>query len=111
MVQLGIRTEILSSETLWMCTTCFTCNDRCPQGVEVASIIRVLLNMAVKKGILLSNYKELASNMLKTGYTYRFTKARLRRRTQAKLPTLPKPNLKDIAKLAKITDFSETIES
>ncbi len=50
MAQLGLKNRVLNSDTLWLCAACFTCTDRCPQDVEVASVIRVLRNLAAEKG-------------------------------------------------------------
>jgi len=111
MTQLGMRSRVLSSETLWLCAACFTCTDRCPQGVEVASVLRVLRNLAVKDGFLPAAYRGLASNVLATGYAYEITKLRLSKRKEFGLPPLPKVNLKDISKLAEITGFSKIIET
>jgi len=109
MTQLGMRSRVLSSETLWLCAACFTCTDRCPQGVEVASVLRVLRNLAVKEGFSPAAYKGLASNVLGTGYAYEITKPRLRKREELGLPPLPNANLKDVAKLAGVTGFSKVI--
>ena len=49
MVQLGLKDKLLSDVALWLCTTCYTCIDNCPQGVEVASIVRILRNLSVKE--------------------------------------------------------------
>ncbi|MEM2673750.1 MAG: 4Fe-4S dicluster domain-containing protein, partial [Candidatus Bathyarchaeia archaeon] len=38
MAQLGLKDKVLNSDFLWLCASCFTCTDRCPQGVEVASV-------------------------------------------------------------------------
>jgi len=51
MAQLGLRDRVLKSDTLWLCAACFTCTDRCPQDVEVASVIRVLRNLAGKTAV------------------------------------------------------------
>ena len=111
MTQLGMKSRVLSSETLWLCAACFTCTDRCPQGVEVASVLRVLRNLAVKEGFVPAVYKGLASNVLGTGYAYEITGLRLRKRMGFGLPPLPKANLENIAKLAEITGFSRLVES
>ncbi len=34
-VQLGLRDEILSSRTFWLCTTCKACQVRCPRGIDL----------------------------------------------------------------------------
>jgi heterodisulfide reductase subunit C len=111
MIQLGMRSRVLSSDTLWLCAACFTCTDRCPQDVEVASVLRVLRNLAVKEGFMPGIYKEMAKNVLGTGYAYKITDMRLRKRGEFKLPPLPRANLEDLAKLAKITKFTRTVET
>ncbi|MBE0519976.1 4Fe-4S dicluster domain-containing protein, partial [Candidatus Bathyarchaeota archaeon] len=73
MVQLGLKDRLLSDDALWLCSTCFTCVDHCPQGVEIAGIVRVLRNLTVKeRAVVPLVSKELASNILKAGYVYEF---------------------------------------
>jgi len=103
MAQLGLRQKVLSSPTLWLCTACFTCTDRCPQGVEVASVLRVLRNLAVKSGEVPLIYRELASSINETGYAYKIPDIRLKKREEMGLPPLPKPKKADIAKLVELT--------
>jgi heterodisulfide reductase subunit C len=45
MVQLGLRIGYYPTMRLWLCSACFTCVDHCPQGVEIAGIVRALRNM------------------------------------------------------------------
>ena len=72
MTQLGTqRTEFLTATRLWLCAACFTCTDRCPQNVEVASVIRVLRNLAAEKGCVPQVFKEQAASVLESGYAYR----------------------------------------
>ena len=111
MAQLGLRSEVLSSDTLWLCAACFTCTDHCPQDVELADVLRVLRNMAVKEGFIPVVYKELASNVLGTGYAYRIPGSRLKKREKLGLPLLPNANYKSIARLSEITGFSKLIET
>lgn len=111
MTQLGMKSKVLSSDTLWLCATCFTCTDRCPQGVEVASVLRVLRNLAVKEGFMPAVYRELASNVLGTGYAYKITALQNRKREEFGLPPLPKANIGDLAKLAQSTDLLKVIET
>ena len=46
--QFGLPEEILPSDDLWHCTTCYTCYERCPRGVEIVDIITVLRNMRLR---------------------------------------------------------------
>jgi heterodisulfide reductase subunit C len=112
MVQLGLKDRLIGNDALWLCTTCHTCIDHCPQGVEVSSIIRALRNMSVTSlDAMPFIFKIFASNILKTGYVYLMPESRLKKREEQGLPSLPKPNLDDVAKLFVATGFSETLET
>ena len=104
MAQLGLKQKVLPSPTLWLCTACFTCSDRCPQGVEVATVLRVLRNLAVKNGEVPLIYRELASGLNETGCAYKIPEIRLKKREEAGLPPLAKPKVADVAKLIELTD-------
>jgi len=110
MAQLGLRQKVLSSPTLWLCTACFTCTDRCPQGVEVANVLRVLRNLAVKSGEVPVIFKELASSINETGYAYKIPEIRHRKRAETGLPPLPKPKAADIAKLVELCHGSKLLK-
>lgn len=110
MTQLGLKDKLLSNDVIWLCSTCFTCIDHCPQDVGIASIIRALRNLSAKEGDMPPVFKELAANILKTGYAYMIPELRLKKREEQGLPTLPKANLESVAKLFDITDFSKTLE-
>ncbi len=107
MTQLGMKDRVLSSEALWLCAACFTCVDHCPQGVEIASVLRALRNMAVKEGIMPPVFKELTSNIVNTGYAYRIPELRLKKRGEKGLPPLPKTNVKDVSKLLDMIGVSK----
>jgi len=50
MVRAGMREEVLSSSTLWNCTSCYRCTVRCPRGIKVTAIIQGLAQVASKEG-------------------------------------------------------------
>jgi heterodisulfide reductase subunit C len=110
MTQLGMKDRLLSSESLWLCAACFTCVDHCPQGVDIAGVVRTLRNMAVKEGIIPPVFRELTSNIMKTGYAYRIPELRLKKRVEKGLPPLPEANLEDISKLFNLTNLSTILE-
>jgi heterodisulfide reductase subunit C len=112
MVQFGMKDRLLSSNDLWLCSSCYACIDHCPQDVEVASIVRVLRNMVVKeKGMMPLVSKQLASNLQKTGYVYTIPESRLKRRLEQGLPSLPKANLEDIARIFDATGSAKVLET
>ncbi|MDH5687146.1 MAG: 4Fe-4S dicluster domain-containing protein [Candidatus Bathyarchaeota archaeon] len=110
MVQLGLKDRLLSNDIIWLCSTCFTCVDHCPQDVGIANIVRALRNLTAEEREMPVVYKELASNILKTGYAYVIPSLRLKRREEDGLPSLPRANLENLAKLFDITGLSKTIE-
>jgi heterodisulfide reductase subunit C2 len=48
MVQLGLQ-EALESKTIWVCTTCFNCEVRCPRGIDVANVMEALRQLVLRK--------------------------------------------------------------
>ena len=110
MVQLGLKERVLNSDTLWLCAACFTCTDRCPQDVEVASVIRVLRNLAAEKGMVPLVFKEQACSILESGYAYKIPELRLKKRETQGLPPLPKGNPENIRKALKGVKFLKVIE-
>ena len=51
MVQLGLREDVLSSSTIWICASCYTCTSRCPQGIDIPILMSQLKNTAIKSNI------------------------------------------------------------
>jgi heterodisulfide reductase subunit C len=111
MVQFGLKDRLLSDKALWLCSNCFTCVDHCPQNVEIAGIVRVLRNLAVKENrVIPLVYTVLASNLLKGGYVYEIREMHHKKRAGLGLPPLPKPNLEDIEKIFQITGSSNLLK-
>jgi len=110
MAQLGLKKSVLSNDSIWLCASCFTCVDHCPQGVEISSVIRALKNMAVEEGGMPAVFKEQASNLMKTGYSFVVSDLRLKKREEAGLPPLPKGSSESVAKIFEITGFSKLLQ-
>jgi len=110
MTQLGLKERVLSSDTLWLCAACFTCTDRCPQDVEVASVIRVLRNLAAEKGFIPQVFKEQGLSILETGYAYKIPELRIKKRETLGLPPLPKGDPESIRKTLRGVGFLKFIE-
>jgi heterodisulfide reductase subunit C len=110
MAQIGLKEKVLSSDTLWLCASCFTCTDRCPRDVEVASVIRVLRNLAAQQGYVPRVFKELGSAILETGYAYKISDLRIKKREEQGLPSLPKGDPKSLGKILQKTFFLKNTE-
>lgn len=110
MASLGLRDRVLKSDTLWLCAGCFTCTDRCPQGVEVASVIRVLRNLAAEEGMVPQVFKDQCASVLDSGYAYKIPDLRVKKRGSIGLPPLPIGNPESIRKCLKGVKFVEKLE-
>ncbi|MEJ2272181.1 MAG: 4Fe-4S dicluster domain-containing protein [Candidatus Bathyarchaeota archaeon] len=106
MTLLGMKDRVLSSDAIWLCAACFTCVDHCPQGVNIASVLRALRNLATIEGIIPQVFIEITRNIKMTGCAYRIPELRLKRRIEKGLPPLPRTNTKAIVKLLDLLDVS-----
>jgi len=111
MASLGLKDRVLKSETLWLCAACFTCTDRCPQDVEVASVIRVLRNLAAEQGIVPQVFKDQAGSVLESGYAYKIPDLRIKKRDSLGLPPLPKGNPQSVRKSLQGVKFMNCVEN
>jgi heterodisulfide reductase subunit C len=105
MTQLGLKDRVLKSDTLWLCASCFTCTDRCPQDVKVASVIRVLRNLAAEQGCIPQVFKEQCASILESGYAYKIPELRVKKRETLGLPPLPKGNPESLRKTLREVHF------
>ena len=58
MVILGMRKEVLSSDFIWFCSQCYTCQAHCPQNVNFADVMKALRAMAVREGYVHPSFVE-----------------------------------------------------
>jgi heterodisulfide reductase subunit C len=50
LLQAGQKEIVLSSRAIWMCATCETCTQRCPNEIDVARVMDVCRHMARREG-------------------------------------------------------------
>lgn len=51
MIRAGKRDEVLTSTSMWMCTSCYNCIARCPRGLPITHIMHGLAHYADRLGI------------------------------------------------------------
>jgi quinone-modifying oxidoreductase, subunit QmoC len=51
MIRAGKRDEVLQSDSMWMCTSCYNCIARCPRKLPITHIMHGLANYAHRLGI------------------------------------------------------------
>ena len=52
MIRAGKRDMVLNANSIMMCTSCYTCQVRCPRGIPVIDVMHGLAHYAISKGIL-----------------------------------------------------------
>jgi len=64
----GLIDEMVNSEIIWTCMSCFKCRERCPQKVAPVEVLFALKNMAVAQGKQIpGNYSAMLQSVLSTG--------------------------------------------
>jgi quinone-modifying oxidoreductase subunit QmoC len=51
MIRAGKRAEVLQSDSMWMCTSCYNCIVRCPRGLPITHIMHGLASYAQRLGL------------------------------------------------------------
>jgi heterodisulfide reductase subunit C len=64
----GLIDEMINSEVIWTCMSCFKCRERCPQKVAPVDVLFSLKNLAVANGKQIpGNYTAILQSVLSTG--------------------------------------------
>ncbi len=51
LIQLGLKDEVLSSNSYWLCTACYACTLRCLRGIACTETMSTLKRMSVAAGM------------------------------------------------------------
>ena len=112
---LGLKEEVISDDALWMCTTCYTCQERCLRSVKIVEIIKKARNVAAHAGYMAKPHKMTGVFVINTGHAVPINDAAKALRTKIGLPELPPTThsypeaLEEVQKLCKLTAFDELI--
>ena len=50
MIRAGMREEVLSSNTIWFCSSCYNCLVRCPKEIKITDVFYALKRLAIHEG-------------------------------------------------------------
>ena len=50
LIRAGFRDEVLESNTIWYCSSCYTCAVRCPKEIKITDVMYALKRIAIKEG-------------------------------------------------------------
>lgn len=51
MLRLGLGERVLHSQSIWLCTSCYSCTARCPREIEIGDTMLNLRSIAVRRGL------------------------------------------------------------
>jgi heterodisulfide reductase subunit C len=71
---------------IWLCTNCYTCQERCPTKTKVADIISFMLRIYVKEKGIPEFIKPLVTNLQACGFTATIGELENKRRERMGLP-------------------------
>lgn len=93
----GLIDEMVNSDIIWTCMSCFKCRERCPQKVAPVEILFALKNMAVASGKQIpGKYTAMLQSVLSIGLiqdtqTVTTRDNKMKKREELGLPVLSKP--------------------
>ncbi|MBE6495548.1 MAG: CoB--CoM heterodisulfide reductase subunit C [Methanobrevibacter thaueri] len=112
---LGLKEEVITDDALWMCTTCYTCQERCLRSVKIVEIIKKARNIAAHAGYMAKPHKMTGVFVMNTGHGVPINDATKALRTKIGLSEIPPTThafpeaLAEVQKICKITGFDELI--
>jgi len=105
MALLGMKKEVLSSQFIWLCSSCYTCFERCPQDVRIPELMNAIKNIAVREGYLPPAMKTQLDLLSSFGRLLEITDFENEKRKESNLPLL-QGKTEDIKKILKKTGLS-----
>ncbi|MGF7117986.1 CoB--CoM heterodisulfide reductase subunit C [Methanobacterium oryzae] len=112
---MGLRNEVLTDDTIWECVTCYACQERCPRGVAIVDVVKIIRNMQSKAGRMAQAHKMTGSFVLKTGHGVPINDATMALRKRVGLNELPPTTheypeaLEEVRAILKKTGFDTLI--
>lgn len=50
MTRAGLKEEVLTSNTIWLCASCYSCTVHCPEQIKITDIMYTLKRIAIEEG-------------------------------------------------------------
>jgi len=87
LVREGFRDDALSSQTIWLCASCYSCAVRCPQQIHITDVMYTLKRDAIKERrfpkrfpipVLANEFRRMVSTRGRSSETWLVLKMALR---------------------------------
>lgn len=106
MALLGLREPVLTSDFIWLCSTCYSCYERCPQDVRITELMHAIKNVAVLHGFIHPSFRAQVELLDRHGRLYEITSFENERRAEQGLPPVAE-QCTEIAALLAATGVAE----
>jgi heterodisulfide reductase subunit C len=112
---IGLKDEVITDPTLWMCTTCYACQERCPREIKIVDVVKLARNEAAKAGFMAPAHKMTGTFVIKTGHGVPINDATMELRKRVGLGELPPTThsfpgaLEEVQTILKATGFDSLI--
>lgn len=112
---MGLKDDVISDDTIWMCTTCYECQERCPRGIKIVDVVKIVRNYAAQAGYMAPAHKMTGSFVIKTGHGVPINDATQELRKRVGLDQLPPTThtfpeaLEEVQKITKAAGFDKLI--
>jgi len=113
---MGLKNEVIEDDSLWECVTCYACQERCPRGVAIVDVVKILRNMQSQAGKMAQAHKMVGTFVLKTGHGVPINDATMELRKRVGLGELPPTThqfpeaLEEVQNILKKTQFDSLIK-
>jgi heterodisulfide reductase subunit C len=108
---LGLTERIIPNDLIWLCTSCYSCTERCPRGVRPTDVIRAIRNLAIRRGHVEPFYKLQATAIVNSGRIFEDEEFINEMRDDVGLPPIPSVNLEEISKILQNTNVKKILTS
>ena len=108
---LGLQEKLVEKQepNPWLCSTCMTCVELCPQKVELTEIFILIKNRCFETGKVPDAFIAQGQSVLENGVAIPYSKAILTRRSKLGLPTIRTAPIEEIKTILKETKFENHI--
>ncbi|MDI3549214.1 MAG: heterodisulfide reductase subunit [Methanobacterium sp.] len=112
---MGLKEDVISDDSIWMCTTCYECQERCPRGIKIVDIVKIVRNNAAQAGYMAQSHKMTGLFVTKTGHGVPINDATMALRKSVGLDELPPTThqfpeaLEEVQNILKATGFDQLI--
>ncbi|RLG23690.1 CoB--CoM heterodisulfide reductase subunit C [Methanosarcinales archaeon] len=110
-----VNKKILHDKNLWMCTTCYTCQERCPRQIKITDAILAIRTITVHNGCILPEHRKVSQLVLQYGHAVPINDTVKQKRKKLGIEALPEtvhkyPDaLLDVQTILKSCKFDELV--